>query len=77
MDWKKDSLKDFVKFRDVLVKTQSSVVDHVGSVNKCANEIQFVGMWGKTKVISQKAGEGFLTVNTSDRKMSVLVDQNI
>ena len=44
MDWKKDSLKDFVKFRDILVKTQSSVVDHVGSVNKCANEIQFVGM---------------------------------
>ena len=76
-DWKKIILKDFVKFRDVLVKTQPSVVDLVGSVNKRANETQFVRMRCKTKVISQKAREGFLTVNTRDRKMSVIVDQNI
>ena len=38
MDWKKILLKDFGKFRDVLVKNQPSVVDLVGSVNKRANE---------------------------------------
>ena len=38
MDWKKILLKDFGKLRDVLVKTQPSVVDLVGSVNKRANE---------------------------------------
>ena len=43
MDWKKILLKDFGKFRDVLVKNQPSVVDLVGSVNKHANETQFVG----------------------------------
>ena len=36
MDWKKILLKDFGKLRDVLVKTQPSVVDLVGSVNKRA-----------------------------------------
>ncbi|XP_068758087.1 uncharacterized protein [Montipora capricornis] len=40
MDWKKILLKDFGKLRDVLVKTQPSVVDVVGSVNKHANETQ-------------------------------------
>jgi len=59
------------------VKTQPNVIDFVGSVNKGANETQLIGMWCKTKVISQKAREGFLTVNTSDRKMSLIVDQNI
>ena len=59
------------------MKTQPSVIDLIGSVNKRANETQFVGMRCKTKVICQKAREGFLTVNTSDRKMSVIVDQNI
>ena len=77
MDWKKILLKDFGKLRDVLVKTQLSVVDLVGSVNKRANETQFVRTRCKTKVISQKARKGFLTVNTSDRKMSAIVDQNI
>ena len=43
MDWKKILLKDFGKFHDVLVKTQPSVVDLVGSVNKHTNETQFVG----------------------------------
>ena len=32
MDWKKILLKDFGNFRDVLMKTQPSVVDLVGSV---------------------------------------------
>ena len=42
MDWKKILLKDIGKFRDVLVKTEPSVVDLVGSaVNKGANETQF------------------------------------
>ena len=77
MDWRKILLKDFGRFRDVLVKTQPSVVDLVGSVNKRVNETQFVGTRCKPKVISQKAREGFLTVNTSDRKISVIVDQNI
>ena len=77
MDWKKILLKDCGKLRDVLVKTQLSVVDLVGSVNKRANETQFVTTRCKTKVISKKARKGFLTVNTSDRKMSAIVDQNI
>ena len=45
MDWKNIILMDIGKFRDVLVKinlTQPSVVDLVGSVNKRANETQFV-----------------------------------
>ena len=37
MDCKKILLKDIGKLRDVLVKTQPSVVDLVGSVNKRAN----------------------------------------
>ena len=77
MDWEKILLKDFGKFGDVLVETQPSVVDLIGSVNKRANETQFVGKRCETNVISQKAREGFLTVNTSDRKMSVIVDENI
>ena len=67
MDWKKILLKDFDTFCDVLVKTQPSVVDLVGPVNKRVNETQFVGTQCKTKAISQKACEGFLTVSTSDR----------
>ena len=77
MDCKKILLKDFGKLRDVLLKTQQGVIDLVGSVNKRANETQFVRTRCKTKVISQKARKGFLTVNTSDRKMSAIVDQNI
>ena len=53
MDWKKIILKDLGEFRDVLVKTQPSVVDLVGSINKRANETQFVGVRCKTKIISQ------------------------
>ena len=61
------------------MKTQPSVVDLVGSVNKRANETKFIGkrIGCETKVISQKAREGFLRVNTSDRKMSVIVDEDI
>ena len=77
MDWRQILLKDFGKFRDVLVKTQPGLVDLVGSLNKRANKTQFVGIWCKTKVTSQKAREGFLTVNASDRKSSAIVDQNI
>ena len=33
MDWKKIILKDTVKFRDVLLKIQLSVVDLVGSIH--------------------------------------------
>jgi len=54
-----------------------SVVDLVGSVNKTANETQLVRKRCETKVISQKAREGFLTLNTSDRKMRVIVDEDI
>ena len=74
MNWKKNIiLKDIGKFSDVLVKNQPSVVDLVGSINERANETQFVGMGCKTKVISQLAREGFLTVNTSNG--SVVVDK--
>ena len=51
MDWKKILMKDFGKLRDVLVKIQPSVVDLVGSVNKRANETQFVRTRWKTKVM--------------------------
>ena len=44
MNWEKILLKDIGKFRDVLVKTQPSIVDLVGSINKRMNETQFVGM---------------------------------
>ena len=77
MDWRQILLKDFGKFRDVIVKTQSGLVDLVGSLNKRANKTQFVGIRCKTKVTSQKARDGFLTVNASDRKSSAIVDQNI
>ena len=77
MDCKKILLKNIGKFRDVLVKIQPGVVDLVGSINKRANETQFVGMRCKTKVISQQAREGFLTVNTCNRKLRVVVDGNI
>ena len=77
MDWKNIIWKDFGKFCDVLMKTQPSVVDLVGSVNKHVNETQFVGMQCKPKIISQKARQGFLMANTSDREMSGIVDQNI
>ena len=44
---------DIGKFSDVLVETQPSVVDLVGSINKRANETQFVRMRYKTKIMSQ------------------------
>ena len=44
MNWKKILLKDIGKIRDVLMKTQPNVVDREGSINKRANETQFVGM---------------------------------
>mgnify|MGYP000034804602 CR=1 FL=1 len=56
------------------METQPCVVDLVGSINKSANETQFVGLRYKAKTISQQAREGFLTVNTCDSKMGVVVD---
>ena len=76
MNWKKILLKDIGKFCDVLVKLQPNIVDLVRSINKRANETRFL-CDVKPNVFSQKAREGFLSVNTSDRKMSVIVDQNI
>ena len=35
MDWKKILLKDFCKFRDVLMKAQPSVVDLIGLIYLC------------------------------------------
>ena len=60
-------------------QTASSVICHSSYVKVVvrANETQFVGMRCKTKLISQYAREGFLTVNTSNRKMNMVVDQNI
>ena len=52
MDWKRILLKDFGKSGDVLVETQPSVVDFIGSVNKRANETQFVGKLCETFFIS-------------------------
>ena len=40
MDWKKILLKDFCKFRNVLMKAQPGVVDLIGPVHKRANETQ-------------------------------------
>ena len=59
------------------MKARPGVVDLIGPVHKRANETQFVRMRCKTQVIGEKAREGFLTVNTSDRRMSVIVDQDI
>ena len=53
MDCKKILMKDIGEFRDVLLKTQPSVVDLADSIDKCVNETQFVGMRCKTKVTSQ------------------------
>ena len=69
--WKKILFKDFSEFLDVFVETQPCVVDLAGSINKSANETQFVGIRCKAKIISQQAREGFLTVNTCDRKMVI------
>ena len=66
--------KDFSEFLDVFVETQPCVVDLAGSINKSANETQFVGIRCTAKIISQQAREGFLTVNTCDRKMAVIAD---
>ena len=64
MGWKKIFLKNFSKSLDVFVETQPCVVDLVGSINKSANETQFVGIRYKAKIISQQARKGFLTVST-------------
>ena len=60
----KDSFMDFSEFLDIFEDTQPCVVDLVGSINKSANETQFVGIRYKAKIISQQARKGFLTVNT-------------
>ena len=73
MDCKKILFKDFSKFLDTLVETQPCVVDLVSSISKSANETQFIRIRYKAKMISQKAREGFLTVNTCDRKMVSLL----
>ena len=72
--WKKILFKDFSEFLDVFVETQPCVVDLAGSINKSANETQFVVIRCKAEIISQQAREGFLTVNTCDRKMAVIAD---
>ena len=64
MGWKNIILKDFSEFPDVFVEAQPCVIDLVGSINKSANETQFVGIRYKAKIISQQARKGFLTVNT-------------
>ena len=55
MGWKKIIFKDFSEFLDVFVETQPCVVDCVGSINKSANENQFVGIGYKAKIISQQS----------------------
>ena len=55
MGWKKILFKDFSEFLDVFVETQPCVVALVGSINKSANENQFVGIRCKAKVISQQS----------------------
>ena len=75
MGWKKILFKDFSEFLDdVFVETRPCVVDLVDSINKSAGETQFVGIRYKTKIISLQAPEDFLTVNTCDRKMGLIVD---
>ena len=76
MDCKKILFKDFSKFLDTLVETQPCTVDLVGSINKSANETQFIiniRIRYKAKISGQKAREGFLTVNTCDSKMVSLL----
>ena len=76
MDCKKILFKDFSKFLDTLVETQPCTVDLVGSINKSANETQFIiniRIRYKAKMSGQKAREGFLAVNTCDRKMVSLL----
>ena len=55
MDWKNIIFKDFSEFPDVFAETQPCVVDLVGSINKSANETQFVGIRYKAKIISQQS----------------------
>ena len=74
MGWKKILFKDFTEFLDVFVETRPCVVDLVDSINKSAGETQFVGIRSKTKIICLQARENFLTVNTCDRKMGLIVD---
>ena len=71
MCWKKILFKDFSEFLDILVESQPC-----GRV-KSANETQFMRIGYKAIMIGQQAREGFLTVNTCDRKMDVIVDYNI
>ena len=59
------------------MESQPCVVDLVSSTKKSANETQFIRIRYKAKMIGQKAREGYLTVNTCDRKMDVIVDYNI
>ena len=63
---------------DVLLKTQPGVIDLVSSINESPYETQFVRIGYKTKAIGQcRSAKGFLTINTSNRRMSVIVvDQN-
>ena len=59
------------------MESQPCVVDLVSSTKKSANETQFIRIRYKAKMIGQNPREGFLTVNTCDRKMDVIVDYNI
>ena len=55
MGWKNIILKDFSEFPDVFVEAQPCVIDLVGSINKSANETQFVGIRYKAEIISHQS----------------------
>ena len=66
-------LENLSEVLDVFVKTSPGAIDFVGSVNKCADETKFVGIWSETEIIGKEASAGFLTINTSDRGMRTVV----
>ena len=59
----KDSFMDFSEFLDIFEDTQPCVVDLVGSINKSANETQFVGIRYKAKIISQQSTHQLYHIN--------------
>ena len=59
----KYSFMDFSDFLDIFEDTQPYVVDCVGSINKSANETQFVGIRYKAKIISQQSTHQLYHIN--------------
>ena len=59
----KYSFMDFSDFLDIFEDTQPCVVDCVGSINKSANETQFVGIRYKAKIISQQSTHQLYHIN--------------